>query len=70
MNAYSVNCSAYYGAKVEVKVLRCDRLSGPTTTYQSIYDREVDLYVAGKVDFIIHSHLYIYHWQYKRLIHF
>jgi hypothetical protein len=54
MNAYSVNCSAYYGAKVEVKVLRCDRLSGPTTTYQSIYDREVDLYVAGQVVFIIH----------------
>jgi hypothetical protein len=35
--------SAYYGAPVEVKVLKCCRIG------DMMYDREVDLLVGGKV---------------------
>jgi hypothetical protein len=43
--------SAYYGATVEVKVLRCDKLQKEDKENQfskEEYDREVDIFVAGK----------------------
>lgn len=43
--------SAYYGATVEVKVLRCDKLQvqdKENKASKEEYDREVDIFVAGK----------------------